>query len=207
MQNSRKNKQNMCRNLKNLLTSNEEKKSLIYVNPDMIRKCITDKCLKDISSRYNHAYQVLIGDKLINIVFLEVLPDYYKLITGGAVWEVLRNFEWRYYQGEVCTIMQLGETRNPKFKIERAICNLMKGSETFKCDNYQIHHKWFRAVALKETVTLLPGRTHKMWHSVVGHYARNQVINIIGEKDFYQFIGELIKVRKIMSDRIFGLEF
>ena len=72
MQNSRKNKQNMCRSIKNLLTANGEKKSLIYVNPDMIRKCITDKCLKDISSRYNHAYQVLIGDKLINIVFLEV---------------------------------------------------------------------------------------------------------------------------------------
>ena len=51
----------------------------------------------------------------------------------------------------------------------------------------------------------MPDKTHKMWHRVVGHYARNQKIIIDKEEDFYQFIGELHKVRTILAERVFGL--
>ena len=207
MQRSQTNKKIMCKNVKNLLSISDDRKSLMYVDSQVLIKCINDNSIKNVSSKYNHAYQIVIGEKQLNILLLEVIPNYFKIIPAGVIWEVLKNYEWHYYNGEVCTLISSKETTNPKFYIERIICNLYKGNEAFAKSDYQIHHKWFRAVALKETITLMPDKTHKMWHRVVGHYARNQKIIIDKEEDFYQFIGELQKVRTILAERVFGLEF
>ena len=169
----------------------------MYFDSQVLIKCINDNSLKDVSSKNNHAYQIIIGEKTINVLLLEVIPNYFKIIPAGVIWEVLKNYEWHYYNGEVCTLVSSKETKNPKYK----------GNEAFAKSDYQIHHKWFRAVALRETITLMPDKTHKMWHQVVGHYARNQKIVIGKEEDFYQFIGELQKVRTILAERVFGLEF
>ncbi len=207
MKKSQINKKIMCQNVKNLLSTSGDKKSLMYLAPEVLMKCINDGTLKDISSQYNHAYQICIGEKLLNIAVLEVLPNYFKVIPAGVIWEVLRNYEWRYYVGEVCTLISSKDTKNPKFKIELAIGNLLKGNETFAKTNLRIHHKWFRVVAIKETVVLLPDKTHKAWHRLEGQYARNQTIRIMKEEDFFQFVGELLRVKAILAEKQFGLEF
>lgn len=204
MDRTQKNKKDFLKPFKNMILKDDSNKGLIKVH----KKCMADLeaqgKIKIIVGKPNTWYEIFLTED-VHLCLVEILPDYYKLVSGGKVGGFLQCFPWKYTGKNVVTSQAIsGRSVN----IERVILNYTKYHYFKPADiEEDAHHMWYRFCAVQGTLKSLPKDKHRAGHQKIGNYDRAQIVEIKSDAEFEYFISVVCDKIAVLSNKEFSLEF
>lgn len=199
---TQKNKRKMLKNIKDLVAI-DGKKGLIHMTKTAVVALEGASYLSKLDGAHNVWY--LIPD--VDMSFLEVTPDYYKLVSTDDIGQ-LDDYCWSYDGRNAVANVTNDENDRVKIGLERAVLNIEEyGVICFRDTEEDAHHMWLRCSALSDTLISMDRLRHLRSHKLIGNYERSQCIEIGSVSDFARFIQEVVRVRSELKNKMFSLEF
>lgn len=204
MDRTQKNKKEFIKPFKDMILKGDSNKGLVKVH----KKCIVDLeaqgKIKKIVGKPNTWYEIQLSEE-VPLCLVEIVPDYYKLVSGGKVGGFLQCFPWKYTGKNVVTSQAISG-RN--VNIERVVLNYTK-YHYFKYADIEedAHHMWFRFCAVQGTLKSLPKHKHWTGHKKIGNYDRAQIVEIKSDAEFEYFISVVCDKIAVLSKKTFSIEF
>lgn len=197
--NGSKNKRRFIKPLKKYILDKSNLDSVILLDFKKINRLVLKGKLKFITESNGVKYYqiiwygehtdmvIVIRDGKGKIIPLESVP----VLSRFTISECDGNFVTTYNNKTIC--------------IEKIILYIVTGESVDELRKKDMHHKWFRFMAMPGMIVPLAKWTHRMGHARTSNYGRNQVISF-NDYEFDDFIKEILKYRKIVEKKAFGIE-
>lgn len=182
---------------KNMLV--RDKQGLVKINKGVLETC---KNIQKKTGGRNKWYTVTSGDKEV-FRLLEVEDCQFKVVPGGECGDFLMHYKWRQYGKR--TVAYIG---GKDVCIERVIvCQKKHGIYDASLCNKEVHHMWFRCVALYPMLKEVTRKEHTEGHKIVGFYDRAQTLIIESVADFQYMVSQILAMEGLVKNRQFSWEY
>lgn len=190
-----KNKRDFLKAMKKYIIK-KEADSVMYKNEKKINILVVKGIIKLIEeSRGVRYYQIINKGRPTDMVFI-IRENTGKIIPVNSV-STLKQYTISEGNGNFVINVD-GKT----VCIEKLILKLYTGRSLDELMKMEVHHKWFRFVALPGMIIPLKKWDHMMGHARTGRYGRNQSV-VFNPYEFEEFIMNILKYRKIMVEIYF----
>ena len=195
-----KNKRRFLKPLKKWILEKSNLDSVIDIGFQKINRLVLKGKLKLITESNGAKYYQIIWYGVCTDMVIVVREEKAKIIplvsvpvlSRYTIYECDGNFVITYNKKTIC--------------IEKMIMHIVTGESIDELRKKDIHHKWFRFMAMPGMIVPLAKWNHRMGHARTSNYGRNQVVSF-NEYHFNEFIRMIFKYRNIISEKEFGIEF
>lgn len=204
MNKTQKNKGEFIKPFKDMILDGDSNKGLVKIHKQCIVDLEAQGKVRKIVGKPNPWYEIKLADE-IPLCLVELVPDYYKLVSGGKVGEFLQCFPWKYTGKNVVTSQAIS---GRYVNIERVVLNFTKYHYFKNVDiEEDAHHMWFRFCAVQGTLKSLPEYKHWAGHKKIGNYDRAQIVEIKTDAEFEYFVSVVCDKINLLSKKEFSIEF
>lgn len=195
----KKNKRHFIMPLKKYIKDGLGLASVVYMDNSKLNRLVLRGKLKLITKSGGAKYYQIIYREIENMAMV-VKDEMAKIIPLDSV-GVLSKFIISECSGNFIV------TLNKKsICIEKIILHIATGESIDELRKKEIHHKWYRFVAMPGMIVSMTQWNHRMGHARTSYYARNQSVSF-HDFEFEEFISVVHEYKKNIEKNEFGIEF